>query len=413
MGFLMNVWHAFFQDQGYGETIDSFPFERDETYGNELPYSSKCQSAESKPNIIIIFTEGTSSRLLGCYNPVYSDLTPNIDAFAKNSMVVKNYYNHTAATFRGTQGQLTSCYPFQGGAGKCGWNNTAGLLSKGCYKSLPQMLNKNYHTVFISPHKEADPYTGLIKSLGFKGLYTRDSVNELLDYEPGWENESVKDEDMYNALIGFLEHYDEKQPFMLAMYTFGTHTDLDVPVDGKHFMNGDNSVLNTLYNDDAAFGQFWEYFSHSKFAKNTIVIFTADHTHYHDKPFMKLMDNEKDYTKCFIDRIPLIIYDPIHDLPSSYDANDKTSISLAPTVCQLLKVKKEKNSFMGNSIFDEDGINEHIAAIGDSFYVIQNHKVCEEKYFNDSDGNAKRMIDDILMFYRCEKNNHVYKADDY
>lgn len=101
---------------------EDYVFYKNWVYKNNLPYAS-ITAKESKPNVIVIFTEGTSARLLDCYGGQYEELTPNIDDFARHSMKVDNYYNHTSATFRGTLGQLASCYSYRGGAdGPNGWN---------------------------------------------------------------------------------------------------------------------------------------------------------------------------------------------------------------------------------------------------------------------------------------------------
>lgn len=88
--------------------IASYPFEKKYIYQSPLPFSVRNKSI-SNPNIILIFTEGTSARLIGCYNKKYQAVTPNIDKLANNehSMKVINYFNHTCATFRGTHGQLS------------------------------------------------------------------------------------------------------------------------------------------------------------------------------------------------------------------------------------------------------------------------------------------------------------------
>src|SRR3546814_1683968 len=50
------------------------------------------------------------------YGSTYPGLTPNLQALAGDTMVVDNYYNHTAATYRGLQGQMTSGFPRYGGS---------------------------------------------------------------------------------------------------------------------------------------------------------------------------------------------------------------------------------------------------------------------------------------------------------
>ena len=95
-----------------------YPFEKDYIYREEFPYE---KIRNNNPNIILIFTEGTSARLIGSYNKKYETLTPNIDSFAKQCMQVNNYFNHTAATFRGTFGQLASAFSIESGRNKGGW----------------------------------------------------------------------------------------------------------------------------------------------------------------------------------------------------------------------------------------------------------------------------------------------------
>lgn len=383
-------------------------------YGNDLPFAKKDNSV-SQPNVIIIFTEGTSSRLLGCYGGHYSDLTPNMDNFSQSSMVVDNYFNHTAATFRGTLGQLASAYPEHGGYEKAGWvSDTDNKLETKKYQTLPNVLNQlSYDTYFISPHKTTDPYTKLLKMLKFKKVYTLDSMSELLERNPNTNQDgtAVYDSDMYNSVIQFLKNRNADKPFMLSLYVFGTHAFIDVP-DGGIRYKIDNASLNTLHNNDAAFGKFWEYFKNSPYSQNTIVILTADHAHYYDKTYMNIMNDNPTYKKIFVDKIPLIIYDPTHDLPTRYDANDCTSLDLTPTILQLMDIKNVKNSFMGHSIFDALEVSKgfHIAAIGEDFYGLYNHQIYKE---NEIDQEHKSEFDQekalVHGFYKCEEDNSVFR----
>ena len=58
-------------------------------------------------NLIVIFTEGLGEVVLDS-NDKYAGLTPNLLKFKKESYDFKNYYNHTAATYKGIRGQLFS-----------------------------------------------------------------------------------------------------------------------------------------------------------------------------------------------------------------------------------------------------------------------------------------------------------------
>jgi len=391
------------------QNVDGYPFRKEKVYQSEIPFEKK---TETMPNVIIVFTEGTSSRLIGAYNPKFHDVTPNIDAFAASSMRVDNYYNHTAATFRGTFGQLTSSYNLRGGYGQGGWDSTKNDLKKRQFQSLPRILNDTYTTVFFSPHVRSDAYTDLLETLNFQYIYTRDEIRaDFLDYDCETFHESLKDVDMYNALISYLENYNNDKSLFVSMYTFDTHLGVELPDEVPQYEKDGETYesINSLHNLDTAFGKFWQWFIHSKYKDNTIVIFTADHAHYYDNDFVKLVKNDSDYTRCFIDRIPLIIYDPVHQLPEKIDANDRTSLDFAPTICHLLEMNKE-NSFLGKSLFENSSSNISVAAIGQEFYGIYNHKVYKsdeiDSRFKDEFDRSQDLIN---KFYMYESANKVFR----
>lgn len=391
--------------------LEKYPFVKENVYsGAPIP---KVNSHTNKPNVIVLFIEGTSARLLGCYGGVYPELTPHIDDFAQKSMVVKNYYNHTAATFRGTHGQLASCYPRRGGGGQGGWTdkdskNNSSLIK---YQTLPNVLRSNgYKTLFLSPHMRNDPYTSLLHMLNFE------SVGTLEDYKETHERAnlyhvSVQDGDMYKWLTEIVSRQDENRPFFVCMYTVGTHSGIDSP-DKESRYGIDNPTLRTLHYVDASFGKFWEWFQNSSYAQNTIVVVTADHCHYYDKDYVPLVKNEKDYRKIFVDKIPLIIYDPIHRLPEQMDVHGRTSLDLTPTILHLLNRSHVKNSFLGRSLFEpSDEVN--MAALGAEYYFIDGaNGVVKEEELNTFDKTVqdafKKKKEQIELFYSAEVNNKVF-----
>ena len=382
-------------------------------YKSDLPF--KQLYSDKTPNIILIFMEGTSSRLLESYNPkaIY---TPNILDFANNSLTVDNYFNHTAAIFRGIHGQLASCYPSIGGYNIGMWSSNAGSLKLRKYQTLPKILSKlGYKTGFISPHSESDPLADMIDMLGFKVSY---NLEDIVKSNIGAvvKSGAVRDIDIYNFLNFKLEENKKiSSPFFLSLYTFGTHANIDVASEQDIYGDGKNSVLNTLSFTDKSFGKFWKYFKKSKYYENTIVILTADHCHYYERPYLNLVKNDKDYKKFFIDKIPLIIYDPyIKFGMNRFDAKGQTSLNLTPTILHLLGIKKVKNSFMGTSIFDVNSSNSiNVAAIGFDFYYIYKNRV--EKYSKRGNlplklkSDCTNKINRIINFYQMEKENLVFQ----
>lgn len=394
-------------------SVGKYPFEKDYIYKNKLPFVEI--KKVSTPNIIIIFTEGTSARLIGSYNNKYKDLTPNIDGFANNSMQVTNYFNHTAATFRGTFGQLASAFSIEGG-GKEGWHgDNKNELKMRKIQTLPKLLGNEYKTVFFSPHAKEDPYTDLLENIGFNTIFTRDEINKkFFSGKAEIFYKSIKDVDMYKALIKYLEGYQASKPFFISIYTFDTHVGVKLPAGVERYSAkpGLENVesLNSLHNLDRAFGVFWEWFRKSDFIDNTIVVFTADHAHFYDTDYYNIVKNDPDYNRVFVDKIPFFIYDPFHNLPKVFDAKDRTSLDLAPTICHIIG-KQGKNSFLGKSIFEPVGYRINIATSGSGkeFYGIYDHKVWD---IGDINKNLRTEFDAqydmIHLYHECLRTNRVF-----
>lgn len=394
--------------------IKGYPFEKNYIYKNPLPFD---RISKKQPNIIILFSEGTSARLIGAYNGNrFKNLTPNIDAFTKKSMRVDNYFNHTVATFRGTFGQLASAFSLEGGWTKGGVtakedSRRLEVLRNRNVQSLPRLLNNSYETVFFSPHKREDPYTDLLQTLNFNTIYTCNEINkEFFDNNAELFSESIKDDDMYYSLRRFMETYNKNKPFFVAMYTFDTHLGLKLPQGSKEYVSelGNVEALNSLHALDNAFGKFWDWFYNSDFKDNTIIVFTADHAHYHETSYVNIVKKDSDYRRFFIDKIPLVIYDPVHKLPESFDAQDRTSLDITPTLCHLLEIQ-EKNSFLGSSLFDAKPADISIAVDGETFYGIYDHKVWREKEIEQKYQPAfDKMKNNIMLFYVCLKSKRVF-----
>jgi arylsulfatase A-like enzyme len=354
-----------------------YPFMKSFVNGSALPFPTT--RAQAKPNVIVLFLEGTSARMLEAYGGKYAALTPNMARMARDSMLVTNYFNHTAATHRGLQGQMTSGFPLYGGVENgAGWEegDNASAYARHSYSTLSRTLHGvGYHTVFFSPHQRSDALTSLIGMLGFDEVYTFEkSRRELLDHPDPSNRGSLTDRDQFRAVTAFIERYPEDKPFFIGVYNIGTHAFLDVDPQGQRYRDGENMSLNTLHNLDRQFGAFYEKFMRSRHAANTLLILTSDHAHYPEPPYVAVAGS--DAPLYFVDRIPLLVRAPWLQLPASYDAHDRTSLDLTPTILQLLGIEHVDNSFVGRSIFDRGSDRDlQLAPIGRSIYAIYRGQV--------------------------------------
>ncbi len=367
----------------YGFTLkkdEPYPFLKPKIYDSPLPFATPPHGESNRPNVLLIFTEGFSARSLDAYDHRYPNLTPNIAQFARSSMVVDRFYNHTTATYRGLHGQLCSLYPQNDGYDPA---TKHGLPAQN-YLCLTDLFNEaNYTTTFINSHPQKESFVDeMTARLNFHQTISGEEFSSaFLAGEPLKHPFALSDRQLFRGLLPALEKISasngSNQPFFVAMYNSETHANVDVVDDGITYGDGENNALNTIHNYDRAFGLFWQEFSKSDLAKNTVIILTADHCHYSEKSFVSAFAAE-DYQYVFIDRVPLIIHDPRTSLPPRFDAMNSTSVDLAPTLAHYLQLKNGPNPFFGRSIFEKgaDSFNKiGISGYGGNTYLIDSKTI--------------------------------------
>lgn len=341
-------------------------------------------------NVIVIFTEGMSSQVLDINNNLNLNLTPNLTNFSKESGVlnVQNYYNHTAATFKGLRGQLYSAYQYQDGYEK---GDDGGLYSmtNTPLVSLSDVLRDNgYVSNFINAEPEHIAFSNYLTTLGFDKVVTG-KKKELVQ---AGNDRVLPDQNNYDLLFEKAKELSETDtPFFLSTYTFGTHVKLNGI---RKYNDGKVEIYNRFHTMDEAFGSFWKKFKLSPMYDNTIVVFTTDHSTYPDPDYLKYF-NEK-YNP-FLNKIPLLFYYP-GNTQTVLNADGKNSLSLIPTILDILGFEEATNYFLGNSLFTGATTPyQYISEFGSDFYTTKN---------NEIEGvDNQKLIDEIMRFNKISLNN--------
>jgi lipoteichoic acid synthase len=378
------------------DVTSEFPFQHVGISLGPLPFS--VAPPEQPVNVIILFLEGISARVLGHYDGPYADLTPNLNEFAANSLTVDNYYNHTAATYRGIQGGLASGFPRAGGAG--GWSSSiesVDRLRAISYATLPTILKQaGYSTGFFSPHSKAGAFDKFLETIGFDTVVSLEDVSANSYSEP-----FLRDRELFQALTDALQEREETQnqtPFLWAVYNVGSHAFHDSPDDGLKYADGNNSALNRFYELDASLRPFLDAFEASSFAQNTLLVITADHSSYAEPPVAAAFSASPKFSPHFIDQIPLIIRVPGLKAPLRYQNGIRTSFDLTPTILNLMGISDVEHAFLGRSIFDPEYTPQvNWGVIGSEFYRIDQNGVSfvEEHMASERDV----AIQNAVMFY--------------
>ena len=393
-----------------------FPLVKEKIYTDPAPFP-KVNSGRERPNVIVIFSEGLSARSIGAYGSRVTGITPNIDQFAQSSMVVHNYYNHTAATYRGLLGQLCSLFPINGGSG---WQNMFDALKDTRYFSIAELFKvDNYETIFLDSHhkRHVSRVDEMIEKLGFMDVITGDELSSrYLDNEEPFLRNAFSDFQFFKGLIGYLKERNksgkQKVPFFLGMYNFGTHAFLKPGVDTLTFGDGRNYALNNFHSFDSAFGLFWDYFLSSTYINNTIVILTADHCHYPEKAFVTSF-NDQDYQGYFVDRVPYIVYDPTRIIPETYDARNATTLDFAPSLAHYLELANGKNPFLGTSMYEKsrkkyDNIGISYIPDKKDLFIIKDQKIQHLGNSNEYHNLSTLLSKFVMATQQAELANRIW-----
>jgi membrane-anchored protein YejM (alkaline phosphatase superfamily) len=295
------------------------------------------------PNVIVLFTEGMSSEVIDRYSTNFVDnqddvLTPNLNRFFEKSLVFDNYYNHTAATYRGLWGQLYSGYQYLGGGNTLveGFTVDGKEVEENMKTNIisaVDILNDNgYDTRFINPEPNNSQFLAYLRSFNYDAVTSGDITDRFLT-----------DKEAFELLMNTAEQCTA--PFFIGFYNVGTHHGFTSP--DAQYGNGKSDIQNKFYNYDVQFGSFLETFMESNLADNTILIVTADHASYPSPEYKAIFGSNRE---SFIDEVPLIIYyrGVNHRI---LDAGGRNSLDLAPTILDLLDIADHDNYFLGKSLF--------------------------------------------------------------
>ncbi|SBV37052.1 putative transmembrane sulfatase protein [uncultured Stenotrophomonas sp.] len=320
------------------------------------------------PNVIVVFTEGMSARWMDAYGGMHPGLSPNLDRLADGSLLFTNYYNHTAATFRGLRGQLTSGHQEIDGFNEegtgIGQRDVSHDITAISRISVPEILRAHgYRSLFfLSQQKYLNK---MIETIGFDRTLGRDYLYDtyLRKSESGQTSRPayLSDPQLFDTMLAELEAQPADKPFFAAVYNFQTHAFLDGEA---KYGDGGNSVLNRFHTYDRDVGRFIRRFMASRLHSNTVLVFTSDHSTFPGPSAVKADDRMPRY---FVDTIPLLIYWKGVE-HRTIDVAGKNSLDLAPSLLSLLGVQKAHNLFMGCTFFEQCAL-DRVSNIGGEYIL--------------------------------------------
>ena len=358
-----------------------YPLVKDRIYDGEPPFAIE-PGAPRRPNVVVFFTEGLSARLMGVYGAPFPGITPNIDRFSAHpgTMVVRNYYNHTFATYRGLHGQLCSFFPKDEGS-KAWLEGPEGAGIRSYFSLADYFRELGYETDFLDTHRRgAARVDDMMRRLGFENVWTAEdlSARELGGVSP-LRPDALSDHQLLDALVTFLKERQARgsgsRPLFVGLYNIETHAFQDSAPDAPKYGDGANNCLDTVHGFDDAFGRFLDFFFRSPLAESTVVVLTADHCHYPTRSYEEAVrPHWPDLPRIPVDEIPLVAFSPVSRLPATFDAGYRTSLDFAPSLIHLLGLPQRPNPFLGRSIFEERDARQRgpgVALIGTDAFLVE------------------------------------------
>lgn len=335
-----------------------------DTIGNYISFPLQ----KKNPDVVLIFTEGLSQNIIDDERKIM----PNVRMYEDRSFNFINYYNHTAATYRGLIGQLYSGHQYN--------NNDENTLI-----SLQKIMHDNgYQTTLINTEPNNQDFTNYLKTFDFDRIVTSNNTDTWL-----------RDDEAYELLGNEVkECYENSKPDFIVIYTFGTHATFDES--NVKYGDGKNGLLNRFANADYYFGEFMRNFENNEKYNDLVVVFTTDHCTYEDEDFIRTFEPSYTREDYFCDQIPLLIWNNKIEA-QEINAEGRNSLCFAPTLLDFLDIDGD-NFFLGDSLFTDNDVNNLI----DKVYAIpdeERYRITSEDGISELDGDKFNIVNPIIKSY--------------
>lgn len=326
-----------------------------------------------KMNVVVVIMEGFSSEYNSFQNPDQEGYTPFLDSLMRESLTFRTSLANGIRSVDAMPGIFAGipryiepyCYFIYA-------NNTI--------QGLPEMLEEEgYRCGFY--HGAPNTTLGFkmfTNSIGFREYFGMDEYSDHSQFDGTW---AIWDEPY---LKYFAQEIDESshqgKPFLMTVFTASSHHPFAIPQeyeDGR-FADGDIAMHRAVRYSDYSLREFYNAVKDKDWARNTIFVFTADHTGPNSRS-----DYSNEYGRF---RIPIFFHTPGGQIAPRCDSTRiMQQTDITPTLLGMLNYQKPCFSF-GKNVCDTS----------DSFVNFA---------FNDLNGSSMYYQDSLMIEYR---NNQLY-----
>lgn len=287
------------------------------------PIHHPTDSVMCKKNVVIFILESFSKETSGFFNPDLVGYTPFMDSIYAHSVTYKNSFacgrksiDAVPAVLSGIPILISSFL--------------RSIYSTNTVSSIADCLDSvGYYTAFfhgaVNGSMGFEGYTNLC---GFKKYYGLDEYNNMSDYGNNW---GIWDEEFLQYMCHNIDTF--QQPFCASVFTLSSHHPFELPkrYEGV-FPEGPKPLYHSIGYADYSLRKFFETASKTEWYRNTLFVFSADHTAWMTEP-RYLTD------KGFFE-IPIAFFSPAGDLPARIDTTPISQVDIMPSILAYLGYNK-------------------------------------------------------------------------
>lgn len=276
-----------------------------------------------KKNVVIVILES-----FGDEN-IHKGYTPFIDSIISKSYYFKNGFANGKVSIDAVPSTLSSVPSLMNRS------FIASEYSLNKVYSLPKIFrNQGYNTSFFhGAFNGSQNFDKYCQVAGFESYYGKDEYVGPESFDGKW---GVFDEEYLQFFCNKLSEF--KQPFFSTVFTISSHQPFTIPEKYKgKFPKGTTIIHESIGYTDFAMRKFFEKAKKQDWYKNTLFVFTADHTAAYGEGAYK--------TSVGKFRIPIFFLDTSN--PNFKGVSDKNlqQIDILPSIIDYLNIKEKIVTF--------------------------------------------------------------------
>ncbi len=343
---------------------------------------------EKKYNVIFVSIESMSADFMNRFGNT-ENITPNLDALAKQGLVFTHLKATGTRTVRGLEALSLGVPPTPGNSIVRRPNN------ENLFNISSPLLDRGYEAKFLyGGDGYFDNMNYFFGNNGFEIVDRPTFAKNEITFSNAW---GVADEDLFNKAISEADKsFAASKPFLNFIMTTSNHRPFTYP-DGKIDINSKTSRNGAVKYTDYAIGKLIEEAKKKPWFDNTIFVFVADHcagsAGNTDMPLWRY-------------QIPAIFFAPKIIKPQIF-AKNVSQIDLAPTLMGILNLSY-KSKFFGTDVLNNGKTIDSRSFVstysdigyfkGDKLYLLKPKK-------------EKKVFDVVIKNYGWESSKETVTKD--